>query len=237
MSEFDARFSGVLGQDYDLFAKSISYHNEFQETVGQQIKRYVQEKDLANPLFLEAGIGTGLTTIRVLEASESAKIVGVDNEPVTLDQARKILSDLKNRVTFIESDIFTFLKNEPSEKYDGFFSAYVIHNLPPDYRRKLIPEIARVLKKDGLYINADKIAWDDEKKHMKSLQDQIKAFEVYEQLGKEEVRSEWVAHYLEDDKIRLTEAEHQTLLNAADFLRIEQVFRNGMDAIFIARKR
>ena len=63
MSEHSVRFAGVLGEDYDLFSKSVAYHAELQDTIGSCIASHISIKD--GPIrILEAGGGTGITTLR-----------------------------------------------------------------------------------------------------------------------------------------------------------------------------
>ena len=234
MSEHQARFSGVLGEEYDLFGKSVSYHDELQDTVGNYIKEHTAVSERLT--FIEAGVGTGITTVRILNANPSIVVHAIDNEPKTLNQAKEVLADFEGRVVFEEADILDALKARSNESVDGFVSAYLIHNLPPAYRAELFVEIARVLKKGGLFVNADKYALDDEDAHAKTLQEQLEAFSVYEEMGRPEVKEEWTKHYLEDEKIRFTESEQRALFEAHGFSNVERIFREGMDAIFVAKK-
>ncbi len=235
MSEHSARFAGVLGEDYDLFGKSVSYHDELQDTIGKYLATNTSIEG-GRIKILEAGIGTGITTLRILNANPFIEVYGIDNEAKTLNQAKEVLKDFSNRFFPSEADILEALKGWPPESLDGFVSAYLIHNLPPKYREELFTEIARVLKKDAIYINADKLALDDEQEHAKTLQEQIEAFKVYDKMGRPDVKEEWTKHYLEDEKIKFIESEQRALLEKYGFTKIERIFRNGMDAIFVAKR-
>lgn len=235
MSEHHPRFSGVLGEEYDLFGKSVSYHDQLQDTVGTYIAEHLPE-GTGKVTILEAGIGTGITTLRILNASPRIEVYGIDNEPKTLDQAKTVLNDFSDRLFLSEADILEALKAQPSDSLDGFVSAYLIHNLPPPYRATLFPEISRVVKKGGMYINADKYALDNEAEHQQTLHAQLEAFCVYDEMGRPDVKEEWTKHYLEDETIKFKESEQIELLTNTGFTEIERIFREGMDAIFVARK-
>lgn len=235
--EIQTRFSGVLGDDYGLFEKSIPHHDKLQNLVGKYISSFCNKSTFAGEfIFIEGGSGTGITTIKILTASPKIKIIAVDNEKRTLDQARVILSDFADRITFSENDLFAELQAQPDESIDGFVSAYTIHNFPSNYREKLFSELYRILKPGGLLINADKYALDDEISHKKTLDEQIKRFDVYDDIGRSDVKLEWTRHYLEDEEIKFTEAEQFSIFSELNFKNAEIVFREGMDAIFVAYK-
>jgi len=229
------RFSGVLGEDYDLFGKSVSYHDELQDTIGKYLTEHTSI-DSGRVKILEAGVGTGITTLRILKANPFIEVYGIDNESKTLNQAKEVLQDFASRIFFFEADILEALKHWPPESLDGFVSAYLIHNLPPEYRKNLFPEIVRVLKKGAVFINADKYALDDETEHQKNLSEQIEAFKVYDEMGRPDVREEWTKHYLQDEKIKFRENEQTALLEEFGFSNIQRIFRQGMDAIFVAQR-
>ncbi len=230
------RFSGVLGEDYNLFAKSVSYYDQMQDLVGKIIAEFAHDSDKNKLTFFEAGTGTGLTTIRIVEAGSKIHVIAVDNERKMLDQARKVLSDFSDRITFIETDLLEAFEKQPDESVDGFVSGYTIHNLPPEYRNQVFPEIKRILKKGGIFINADKYALDNPEAHQKTLKEQILAFNIYNKIGRPDVKEEWTKHYLADEKIKITESEQFAILEQLGFSNIKKPFRERMDAIIVATR-
>jgi ubiquinone/menaquinone biosynthesis C-methylase UbiE len=235
--KMDARFSGTLGLEYDLFAKSIPHHNEMQNLVGNYIHDFCAKDTASGTLvFFEGGAGTGITTSKILNADSRIHIIAVDNEKKTLDQAKALFSHVSERIELKYSDLFDALKDQPDCSLDGFVSAYTIHNFPPEYRAKIFVEIYRSLKSGGIFVNADKYALDDLEQHKRTLDEQINAFGVYDELGRPEVEREWTQHYLEDEKTKISESEQFLILKNLGFKDIARVFRAGMDAIFLAHK-
>lgn len=224
MSEHSARFAGVLGEDYDLFGKSVAYHDELQDKIRTHLAEHTST-DGERIKILEAGVGTGITTLRILTANPYIEVYGVDNESKTLNQAKEVLKDFSGRLFLSKEDILEYVQKQPAESFHGFVSAYVLHNLPPDYRERLFPEIARVLKKGAVYINADKLALDDEQEHAQTLEEQLKAFDVYDEMGRPEVKEEWIKHYLEDEIIKFKESEQIALLEQNGFSDVQKIFR------------
>ena len=228
------RFANVLGQEYNLFNKSVPHHDEFQDKVGEIIKNYSASLQSDVISVVEGGSGTGLTTVRILDANNRIKDIGIDNEEKTINQAKIILKEYGDRVTLYKEDLLVALRKMPNESADIFTSVWVIHNLTPEYRVQLFSEIARVLKIGGLFVNGDKYARDDQKAHNQDLENQIKAFDVFDTIQRPDLKKEWTEHYQEDEKIKFTENQQNKILKDLGFKNIEIQFRKGMEAIISA---
>lgn len=225
------RFANVLGEEYNLFNKSVPHHDEFQDKVGEIIKNYVASLQSDTIFVVEGGSGTGLTTVRILDADRRIKVIGIDNEEKTINQGQTILKEYGDRVDLQKKDLLEALQKMPSEFADIFTSVWVIHNLTPKYRERLFPEIARVLKIGGLFINGDKYARDEQVEYEKDLENQIKAFDVFDSFGRPNLKKEWTEHYQEDEKIKITENEQINTLKGLGFNNIDIEYRKGMEAI------
>ncbi len=234
---YNSRFSGEIGKEYRLFKESVPWHDEFQNTIKTALSKYTNlypnKKEFK---VLEAGTGTGYTTIRILDADPRIRVIAIDNEEETLKQAKEILNDKSDRIEFKRTDILSELQNLPDESIDSFTSAYLLHNIPHDDRKKIFKEIYRVLKKEGIFINADKIARDDEEKHKQDLENQIKAFDIYDKMGMPNIKEEWTEHYYEDEANKITEGELKNILRELGFSNVNRIFRKGMEATIIANK-
>ncbi|MEK9158146.1 MAG: class I SAM-dependent methyltransferase [Patescibacteria group bacterium] len=228
------RFPEIGGEDYNLFKKAVPWHDDFQKKVGDFLSSYFSNRE-GRITLVEAGTGTGLTTLVLLNSLENTHIISVENEPKMLAVARGSLKDFKDRVDFVENDILSALKGMDSESVDGFASAYTIHNLPPDYRNELFVEISRVIKKDGIFVNADKYAREGDA-HVADLSEQIEDFNFFDGLGRSDLKEKWTKHYLEDDEIKITEKEQIEILNELGFTNIETIFRERLEAIIKAEK-
>jgi|SRR3989338_3518024 len=227
------RFSGILGEDYDLLRLVIPHHDEFQDKIGEIIKRYSAQLQIDNILVVEGGTGTGLTTIRILNADGRIKVIGIDNEEKTLNQAGQILKEFDDRVDFRKQDLLEALRAISDQSVDIFASAWVIHNLNPEYRQKLFPEITRALKTGGLFVSGDNYARDDDKEHQEDLESRIRAFANFDKMGRPDLNIEWTKHSLEDEKIKITEGEQMKILRKLGFKDVSIQYRKEMEAIIV----
>jgi len=124
-----------------------------------------------------------------------------------------------------------------SESADAFAAAFTLHNFKEVVRTQLLEQISRILKKGGLFVNADILTHDDPIKHKKDLEDQLRAFDIFEKLGHPELKREWIKHYAEDQKNKFTEAEQIFLLKNNGFADIQTVFRKRLEATVTAVKK
>ncbi|MEI6553238.1 MAG: methyltransferase domain-containing protein [bacterium] len=240
-SAYDARFSSILGgEEYDELLLALDWYNEFEAKTGDALKKYLEThlQDAIEIKVLEAGPGTGITTLELIKADPRVKVVAVDNEPKMLNVVKErfaTIEELKNRVEFVLSDILAFLESCPDESFDVFSSVYTLHNFTPDFRNKVIELISKKLKKGGLFINGDKYAQDDETAHNKDLDAEINSYDKFEDVADEvskteglerahhfhQVRSGWIDHMWEDDKVKITVSEQNEMFERLGFKDVE----------------
>ena len=237
----DKRFHGKAGEEYNLFKLACPHFEKLENILGEIIKEQFQDKNNSEIKVLEIGCGPGFTTLVILDSDERTKIVAVDNEPVMITQAKKILKEFidNKRVQLVEDDALEFLKKQNSNSFDVFASGFTLHNLPKNFREKVIKEIYRVLKSGGIFVNADKYAIDKESEHKKSLEWQLRKFkEKYSQINRLDLIKEWTNHYLEDDKpnVIMKESDSINVMDEIGFRDIKLVFRKQMDAVLFAKK-
>ncbi len=227
------RFANILGKEYNLFKKAVPHHDEFQTKIGEVIKNYSNNLS-GDILVIDGGCGTGITTTKILEANSRIKVIGIDNEEKTIAQAREILKDYDDRARIQKEDLLEALKKLADESVNIYVSVWVIHNLDPNYRSMLFTEIARILKKGGLFINGDKYARNEPNAHRHDLNAQIKAFDIFDKINRPDLKKEWTNHYLQDEKIKITETEQIKILEKLGFKDILVWYRQGMEAIITA---
>jgi len=235
------KFKDKTGEEFDLSAIAIPHREELQEFIGKVIENEFKGKLIEVIRVLEIGCGTGYTTSIILDSDSRVKVTAVDNEPKMLKQARKQLSSFiaEKRVELIEADALEFIKKQKSESYDVFASALTLHNFNRDCRERIIKEIFRVLKVEGIFINADKYALDNKLKHEKSLDWQLDQFKnKFSKINRPDLIDEWINHYLEDEKpgIIMKEADSIALMKNCRFKDINIMFRKHMEAILVAKK-
>jgi ubiquinone/menaquinone biosynthesis C-methylase UbiE len=127
--KYDAMFSGVIGQDYDMLNLICPLAIKMSLLVGDTLKNFAATKN-EKLNVVELGGGTGITTLALLNASENTHILSIDNEPVMQNQAKKNLNAWveKRQISFSENDALTALKALSDNSVDAIASAYTLHN-------------------------------------------------------------------------------------------------------------
>lgn len=235
-SAYDARFSEALGgSEYEDLLIAIDYYNEFQAETGKALRQYIAEhgEGLSEIKVLEAGPGTGITTLELLKADPRVRVVSVDNEAKMLNAVKErfaSMEGLPERVDFVLSDILAFLEAQEDNSFDAFASVYTLHNFTPDFRKQVIQLIAKKLKQGGIFINGDKYAREEEN-HQQDYAAEIRNYGKFDIAADEaekagdlaraahlrKIKEEWIAHAAEDEKNRITVDEQNEMLKEFGF--------------------
>ena len=104
--------------------------------------------------YLELGVGTGVTSQRVLAVHPAAHLVGIDESPEMLDHARGVLPDADLRVARLEDPL-------PAGPFDIVVSALAVHHLDGPGKADLFRRLARVLVPGGRLVVADVVVPED----------------------------------------------------------------------------
>jgi ubiquinone/menaquinone biosynthesis C-methylase UbiE len=232
------RFKGKVGEEYELFKLACPHFDKLQKSVKDAIKAHFAKR--SEITVLELGCGSGYTTEFILKAKPNIKVIAVDNEKVMIAQAKKNLAPAikKGKVRLVLKDALSFLKTVNNNSIDAFASAFVLHNWKQEYRKEVLEEIHRILRKGGLFVNADKYMPDSKKEYMKGHAWQINQFEVFVKEGRPDLKKSWTVHYLEDDKpnIRMVESAAVAQMKKIGFKDIKKTFRRFLEATIIATK-
>jgi tRNA (cmo5U34)-methyltransferase len=239
-SKYDAMFSGVIGQDYELLNLICPLATEMSRSVGVEASEYAAQTT-DNLSIVELGGGTGITTLSLLTASDKFNILSVDNEPVMQEQAKKHLHKWveEGKLIFCSDDALTALKKITSDSVDIVASAYTLHNFLNTYREEVIQEIFRILKPGGQFINGDRYGLDDISKHTRIIQEEVgNYFKVLTQLGKLDVLEHWIVHLFSDESENHVMRESVALAQLRDtgFTDIALTHRNEVNALVTAIK-
>lgn len=225
-----------IATEYDLLKMAIPHHDEFQRQAGIELLNNFDSHAEIN--ILEIGAGTGLTTQEISRVMPNAKITSIDLERVMLDQAKA--KNLDSDIVFIEADVNDFLNyaNQNGIKYDAVVTAYTLHNFNHTFRSEVLAGIYGILKDDGVFINGDKIIHDDQEEYKKVYQEQIKKYDVYDSIGRSDLKREWIDHYTLDDseEIRLVEGTYKNSLKNLGFKEIKTIYRKMLEAVIVCKK-
>ena len=176
--QFDAMFSGIIGEEYATLKLICPLAAEMSRLVGESVAAYAQMHPAPSHRILEIGGGTGITTLTILMATKTSQLVSVDNEPNMQRQAKQSLQQWveQGRLEFDSRDALSALKNTATASIDILASAYTLHNFMDIYRAEVIIEIYRVLKPGGQFINGDRYGLDDISAHTRTVQNEIAGY-------------------------------------------------------------
>jgi ubiquinone/menaquinone biosynthesis C-methylase UbiE len=237
---FDAMFSGVIGQEYQMLKLICPFAAEMSRLVGVEVGTYCQHKSEPQSV-LELGGGTGITTLSVLSADERIKVLSVDNEPVMQNQAKQSLQAWidNGRLAFSTDDALSALRKLEDASVDIVASAYTLHNFEADYRLLVIQEIFRVLKLGGQFINGDRYALDDINAHTRCTQKEVFGyFKVLTEINRLDLLEHWIIHLFSDESENhiMRESVAVKQLNEVGFQAIELKLRQEVNGLVIATK-
>ena len=237
---FDAMFSGVIGQEYQMLKLICPFAAEMSRLVGVEVGTYCQHKSEPQSV-LELGGGTGITTLSVLSADERIKVLSVDNEPVMQNQAKQSLQAWidNGRLAFSIDDALSALRKLEDASVDIVASAYTLHNFEADYRLLVIQEIFRVLKLGGQFINGDRYALDDINAHTRCIQKEVFGyFKVLTEINRLDLLEHWIIHLFSDESENhvMRESVAVKQLNEVGFQAIELKLRQEVNGLVIAKK-
>ncbi|GFO75281.1 tRNA (cmo5U34)-methyltransferase [Bathymodiolus platifrons methanotrophic gill symbiont] len=239
--QFDAMFSGVIGQEYETLKLICPLAAKMSRFVGESIAEFAKTHSDKTLSVLELGGGTGITTLSILSSSESIKVVSVDSEPTMQSQAKQNLQQWveQGRLTFDGRDALSVLRNTASASVDIMASAYTLHNFLDIYRAEVITEIYRVLKPGGKFINGDRYGLDDLTAHTRTIQNEVAGyFKALIEVNKLDVLQHWIVHLFSDESENHVMRESFSLqqLEQAGFKEIGLTNRCEVNALVTAIK-
>ncbi|MGZ8163072.1 MAG: class I SAM-dependent methyltransferase [Methylobacter sp.] len=237
---YDAMFSGVIGQGYDLLNLICPIATEMSRLVGIASSEYAAQAT-ENFTVVELGGGTGITTLSLLTASDKFNILSIDNEPVMQEQAKKHLHKwaAEGKLEFCGDDALSALKNIAADSVDIVASAYTLHNFLDTYRQEVMQEIFRVLKPGGQFINGDRYGLDDISEHTRTIQQEVSGyFKTLTQINKLDVLEHWIVHLFSDESENHVMRESTALEQLRDtgFSNITLSHRLEVNALVTATK-
>lgn len=111
--------------------------------------------------ILELGCGTGELTQKVLQHCPNAQLVAVDYSPRMIEfiQEKLDYQGQRDRVQTFQLDFGAWANDEGEtnigDNFDAVISSLAIHHLSDEMKGKLFQKIARSLKPNGRFWNAD----------------------------------------------------------------------------------
>ena len=201
-------------RNYDLIRTAMPSHEQSQHQLGKFLSdtlAYFPDEILH---FLEMGCGTGYTTRIIAAADPRVHVTAVDIAQGMIDQARSNLADFVEigRVELIKADALEYVNTCPPELYAGFASAMTIHNFQQNYRNEFLQGVFKVLRPEGVFVNADKYAHDKVGERVKAVVDELwsisKTYVAHRDLNG---ACQWFYHCVADVMPARIMPEHQAI--------------------------
>ena len=235
---YDALFSGVIGQDYEMLKLICPLMTEMSSLAGETVRHYPSQAKLN---VVELGGGTGITTLALLTARDDTYITSIDNEPTMQNQAKHNLKAWHDDgcIAFNSQDALSALQAMPSASVDIVASAYTLHNFLDSYRQDVIRECYRVLKPGGQFINGDRYAFDDISQQTRVIQEEVASyFKVLTGINRLDLLEHWIVHLFSDESENHVMRESAALmqLHEAGFIDICLTNRMEVNALVTAVK-
>jgi ubiquinone/menaquinone biosynthesis C-methylase UbiE len=240
-AQFEAMFSGVIGQEYDTLKLICPLAAKMSQLVGESVEQYVHQNTTQTLNIIELGGGTGITTLAILLASEQLKVLSVDSEPIMQNQAKASLQEWvrQERLSFATDDALIALKRTAFASVDIVASAYTVHNFLDTYRAEVMTEIFRVLKPGGQFINGDRYGLDDISEHTRTIQNEVSGyFKALVAIDKLDVLEHWIVHLFSDESENHVMRERFSLQQLRDvgFKQVNLSHRCEVNALVVAEK-
>lgn len=212
--------------------------------------RIVRDTQRSVRAVLNLGCGPGSLMLPMLQAFAKATIFGIDFDPTMLLLARPRLEKFGRRAVLILAD----LREEGcfelvSGPVDAVVSATALHWLGPDSLADLYIRVAKVLRRGGVFLNADHVGSDFEPIQAAWEAGREKMRRAEARGGAEDWRSFWAAYGkalgVDIDELHgqlvgdwegveegLPLAWHLDELRAAGFVSVDCFWRCDCDAIY-----
>ena len=184
--------------------------------------------------ILEAGSGTGITTIRLVFLSIRARVIAIDCSEEMNRMAKESVGYLTDRVMFLQEDMLDFLQ-DTSDQYDIFCSGSTLHNFVKSKWQKVISLAYHSLKPGGIFAVMDLVARDNTVLYQADFQWEMEQMVKLKERD-EELYYHWVEHYKRDQTRKLQEGDLVSWLKKVDFHDIRVDYRDHMNAVVTAVK-
>jgi ubiquinone/menaquinone biosynthesis C-methylase UbiE len=103
--------------------------------------------------ILDAGCGTGLTTLRIAQQYPGCRVCGIDLSPKMIEAAR---NDAAKRGLDVDLRVGSITELPyPDGSFDVVLTNIMFHHLDLAEKRQAVAEIVRVLRPGGRYVSAE----------------------------------------------------------------------------------
>jgi ubiquinone/menaquinone biosynthesis C-methylase UbiE len=162
--DFHFQTGGYLSEEsarlYDIQVETLfmGAAGPMRRTALRPIAEFMHGRDQRRVTLLDVACGTGRLLRQIRLAYPAMRLQGLDLSRTYLDEARRHLGSLRG-AELIEAAAERMPLLDAS--VDIATSTFLFHELPPEVRRQVTAEIARVLKPGGLFVFLDSLQMGD----------------------------------------------------------------------------
>jgi ubiquinone/menaquinone biosynthesis C-methylase UbiE len=162
--DFHFQTGGYLSETsaklYDVQVETLFYGsaNAMRRSALRPIAEFVQGHDQRKLALLDVACGTGRFLRQVRLAFPAMKLTGLDLSETYLAEAARHMRGLRP-AEFVSGNAEIIPLGDASQ--DIVSCIFLFHELPPEVRRRVASEIARVLKPGGLMVFIDSLQMGD----------------------------------------------------------------------------
>ena len=156
----DGYLSDRSARLYDLQVETLFYGaaGAMRRQGLRPIAAYMHGRDQRRIKLLDVACGTGRFLRAVRLAYPAMKVTGLDLSQAYLDEARRHIEGLRP-VDLVAANAEAIPLPDASQ--DIVTTVFLFHELPPEVRRRVTAEMARVLKPGGLLVFIDSLQMGD----------------------------------------------------------------------------
>ena len=180
---YDKYTSEVYDND---IKRSIPGYDELHKAIDKTVHELSKKHEVKK--ILELGIGTGLTSEKILKIIPTASLTAFDFSEQMMNGAKKRLSNYD--VKYVLGD-YSELKFDTG--FDMVLSVIGIHHQNDDGKKKLFRRISKSLKSGGIFIFGDLVTYCDKKKA--AVNDAQHYHHLVENARNEQALEEWTYHH------------------------------------------
>lgn len=141
----------------DDIRRSIPGYDQLHKVVEKTVREYSRKRAIKK--ILELGIGTGLTSEKILKIIPTASLIAIDFSEQMMSGAKKRLS--KYNVRYIFHD---YSEADFDADFDIVLSVIGIHHQSDKGKKELFKKISHCLKPGGMFIFGDLFTYRNQKK-------------------------------------------------------------------------
>lgn len=209
-------FSDTLVEEYNLFGEVFPAHEELQTALADSVSEHFPDKEKENT-FLDMGAGYGFSSRLVAERLPKSKYILNDFDTELLNRSDQYMSGYNFEKR--PGDIEKVIKEIPDASLDGIYTAWVLHNFPPEKRAVVMAEVGRVLKTGGVFVNLEKVGNPGPEREAALAQSLIDFTPFVTKYNRPDLYLEWIRHNLRDEEkdLLFSDTENEKLLKENGF--------------------